>query len=230
MSNRTSEDAETSEQPECAKDIKTIVAMHQNNAERLQFLRKANKSKDPEEDTKPEYKFSKRWNEEQFEFNKSIYNKLEQETEESDETERVGPLKEGMAKINERNKILTVTGCYGWETAQAYLADPIASDSEDEKKLKKAKEEAKANKEEKRKAVKSKWRENPSSKRPFHGSDAQGSLPACHHSQSPTCWRCGKPGHFSRSCRAAIPAQPLPTRPAFGPFSNIPIQPATGWG
>ena len=47
------------------------------------------------------------------------------------------------------NKILTVTDCYGWETAQAYLADPIASNSEDEKKLKKARKEAKANKEEK---------------------------------------------------------------------------------
>ena len=81
VGNRTSEDVETSEQPEWAKDIKTIVAMQQNNAERLQFLemelRKANKRKDPKQDTKPEYKFSKRWNEEQFEFKKSIYKKLE---------------------------------------------------------------------------------------------------------------------------------------------------------
>ena len=129
-----------------------------------------------------------------------------------------------MAKINERNKILTVTDCYGWETAQAYLADSIASDSEDEKKLKKARKEAKANKEEKRRAVKSKRRENPSSKRPFHGSNARGSLTASHHSQSPTCWRCRRPGHLSRSCQAAIPAQPLPTRPVFGPSPNIPIQ------
>ena len=87
--------------------------MLQSNAERLQFLerelRKANKRKDPKKDTKPEYKFSKRWNEEQFEFNKSIYNKLEQAIEESDEAERVSPLKEGMAKINERNNILTMT-------------------------------------------------------------------------------------------------------------------------
>ena len=105
VGNKTSEDAETSEQPEWAKDIKTIVAMQQNNAERLQFLetelRKANKRKDPKQDTKPEYKFSKHWNEEQFEFNKSIYKKLEQAIEESDEAERVSLLKEGMAKINE---------------------------------------------------------------------------------------------------------------------------------
>ena len=67
VGNKTSQDAETSEQPEWAKDIKTIVAMQQNNAERLQFLEtelhKANKRKDPKQDTKPEYKFSKRWNE-----------------------------------------------------------------------------------------------------------------------------------------------------------------------
>ena len=44
--------------------------------------------------------------------------------------------------------------------------------------MKKARKEAKANKEEKRRAVKSKRRENPSSKRPFHGSNARGSLPA----------------------------------------------------
>ena len=151
VGNRTSEDVETSEQPEWAKDIKTIVAMQQNNAERLQFLEtelhKANKRNDPKQDTKPEYKFSKHWNEEQFEFNKSIYKKLEQAIEESDEAERVSLLKEGMAKINEWNKILMVTDCYGWATAQAYLADPIASNSEDEKKLKKARKEAKANKE-----------------------------------------------------------------------------------
>ena len=206
--------------------------MQQNNAERLQFLetelRKANKRKDPKEDTKPVYKFSKCWNEEQFEFNKSIYNKLEQAVEESDEAERVSLFKEGMAKINKQNKILTVTDFYGWETAQAYLADPIASDSEDEKKLKKARKKVKANKKQKRRAAKSKRRENPSSKRPFHGSNAQDGLPASHHSQSPTCWCCGWPGHFFRSCRAAIPAQPLPTRSAFGPSPNIPVQPATG--
>ena len=157
--------------------------MQQNNPERLQFLetelRKANKRKDPKQDNKPEYKFSKRWNEEQFEFNMSIYNKLEQAIEESDEAERVSLLKESMAKINERNKILTMTDCYGRKTAQA---DPIASDSEDKKKLKKVRKEAEANKEGKRRAVKSKRRENPSSTRPFHGSNAQGGLPAGHHS------------------------------------------------
>ena len=43
-----------------------------------------------------------------------------------------------MKRINERNKILMVTDRYGWETAQAYLTDLIASDEEDEKRLKKA--------------------------------------------------------------------------------------------
>ena len=91
--------------------------MQQNNAERPQFLEtelhKANKRKDLKQETKPEYKFSKCWNKEQFEFSKAIYNKLEQAIEESDEAERVSLLKEGMVKINKQNKILTVTDCYG---------------------------------------------------------------------------------------------------------------------
>ena len=49
VGNRTSEDAETSEQPEWAKSMKTIVAMQQKNSERPQFLTtellKANKRK-----------------------------------------------------------------------------------------------------------------------------------------------------------------------------------------
>ena len=34
-----------------------------------------------------------------------------------------------------------VTDRYGWETAQAHFTDPIASDEEDEKRLKKARKE-----------------------------------------------------------------------------------------
>ena len=92
VGNRTSEDVETSDQLEWVKDIKTIVAMQQNNAERPQFLgtelHKTNKRRDLKQETKPEYKFSKCWNKEEFEFNKAIYNKLEQAIEKSDEAER----------------------------------------------------------------------------------------------------------------------------------------------
>ena len=67
---------------------------------------------------------------------------MELAVEESDEEERGQLLREGMKKINERNKILRVMGRCGWETAQAYLTDPIASDEEDENRLKKARKEA----------------------------------------------------------------------------------------
>ena len=47
-----------------------------------------------------------------------------------------------MKRTNERNKILTVTDCYGWKIAQAFLTDLIASDEDNEKRLEKAHKEA----------------------------------------------------------------------------------------
>ena len=84
-------------------------------------LRKANK-KNEKEERKVAYKFTKKWNEEQYEFYQKIYHKMELAVEESDKEEECGQLsREGMKRINERNKILTVSDCYGWETAHAYL-------------------------------------------------------------------------------------------------------------
>ena len=97
----------------------------------------ANK-KNEQEERKVAYKFTKKWNEEEYGFNQEIYHKMELAVEESDEEECGQLLREGMKRINERNKILTVTDRYGWETTQAYLTDPIVSDEEDEKRLKKA--------------------------------------------------------------------------------------------
>ena len=82
-------------------------------------------------------------------------------------------LREGIKRINEQNKILMVMDHYGWETAQAYLTDPIASDEEDEKRLKKACKEVKATKLEKQKlsGAKPKRKDVPGiTKQPFLGS------------------------------------------------------------
>ena len=150
--------------------------MQKANSERLEHLEaelhKANK-RNEKEGHKVAYKFTKKWNEEQYEFNQEIYHKMELAVEESDEEERGQLLREGMRRINERNKILMVTDHYGWETAQAYLTDPIASDEEDEKRLKKAHKEEIATKLEKQKLSNelSKRTDVPSAiKRPFLGS------------------------------------------------------------
>ena len=187
--------------------------MQKANSERLEHLeaelRKANK-RNEKEGRKVAYKFAKKWNEEQYEFNQEIYHKIELAVEESDEEEHGQLLRESMRRINERNKILTVTDHYGWETALAYLTDPIASDEEDEKRLKKARKEAIAAKLEKQKLAngKSTRKDVPSAtKRPFLGSSGRGGLPATTSMREAHCWRCGKLGHYYRTCHAVIPAQ-----------------------
>ena len=56
-----------------------------------------------------------------------------------------------MDLLTQRNKVLILSDKYGWETAAAYGTDPVASDSEDEKRIKRARKEAKATKDEKAK-------------------------------------------------------------------------------
>ena len=134
---------------------------------------------------------------------------MELAVEESDEEECGQLLHKGMKKINERNKILTVTDRYGWEIAQAYLTDPIMSD-EDEKRLKKARKEAIAAKLEKQKLFggKSKRKDVPSAtKRPFLGSSSRGGLPATTSMWEGHCWWCRKTRPYYRtSCDDDIKA------------------------
>ena len=52
-------------------------------------------------------------------------------------------INEGIELINKRNKLLVLADAHGWEVAEAYNADPLADDSADEKKIRKAKKEGK---------------------------------------------------------------------------------------
>ena len=120
-SGRTSEvrrkQSSESETPRWVEDFhKTMVSVQTGNSEHLEHLeaelRKANK-KNKKEERNVAYKFTKKWNEEQYEFNQEIYRKMEIAAEEPDEEEHGQLLREGMKIINERNKILTVTDRYG---------------------------------------------------------------------------------------------------------------------
>ena len=51
-------------------------------------------------------------------------------------------INEGINKIVKRNKRLMLADLHGWATAEAYERDPIADDSSDEKRIKRAKKEA----------------------------------------------------------------------------------------
>ena len=93
------------ETPRWVEDFhKTMVGMQKPNSEHLKHLqaelRKVNK-KNEKEDHKVAYKFTKKSNEEQYEFNQELYHKMELAVEESDEEDRGQLLQKGMKRINE---------------------------------------------------------------------------------------------------------------------------------
>ena len=58
--------------------------------------------------------------------------------------------------LKERNKHILLAEKYGWDMVACYTADPLASDLDDEKKIRKAVKESKQLREEKKRAASSK--------------------------------------------------------------------------
>ena len=103
------------------------------------------------EDTEPEFKFE--GNKKQYQLNKKVLEKVKAAKDVGDDDLRNELLEEGEQLLIERNiKHICIAEKYGWDTVECYTTDPIASDSDDEKKIKKAVKECKLLWEEKRKA------------------------------------------------------------------------------
>ena len=98
----------------------------------------------------------------------------------------------------------------------AYTLDPNAENSDDEQRIKKTRKEAKLVKEEKKKQQKSK-------KRLFLGNRDPGFTSMLNDSTKGVCRRCGRPGHYARTFRAAIPPYRPGPPPAPQQQSGFPL-------
>ena len=103
------------------------------------------------------HKFNETICEEHNSLNSEIYKKLKEATVTEDF--------KGMVLLTQRNKMLFLPDKYRSETAAAYGTDPVASNSGDEKMIKR--KEAKATKDEKAKLKNLKLKPNFQSKKPF---------------------------------------------------------------
>ena len=135
---------------------KYMIAFQQQSEQRLQNLESAVKKAgstyvSPNQD-KMVYKFTKMFYQDQYDFNMSLHRTLENAVQIEDKEERDAHMLAGIELIEKRNKILMLSGKHGWECAEAYSRNPLADNSDDEKKIKKALKEAKSVKEEKLKA------------------------------------------------------------------------------
>ena len=102
---------------------------------------------------KPVHVFAKKSYQVQSEFNNSVLKKLKDALEADTSEDHSSFMEEGIELIKQRNKVLVISNKYGWETGVAYTLDPIAENSDDEQRIKKAQKEAKLLKEGKKKRL-----------------------------------------------------------------------------
>ena len=150
------------------------------------------------------HKFKKKANEDQFKFNQKLSETLDsaKSAAENSQLEKVKTsLEEGETLISERQKhiLLTDKSDYGWATVDEYKKHSLADDSDDEKRIFKAKSRARTFVN----ALKKKKIFGAGRIYRFKPTAAYSRTCAWFFSPRPkpgTCFACGKSGHWRASC------------------------------
>ncbi|XP_053375474.1 uncharacterized protein LOC123557092 isoform X1 [Mercenaria mercenaria] len=146
-------------------------------------------------------KFKRKSNEEQFKLNAKVIQKIEG-AHSAVESEDLSSAKEAiiqardMLKHRQKLVLLADTSDLGWRLVSEYEANPIASDSDDEKRIYKA--EARASRKAKADKTKKPRKNNWPYKRPEASGSAQASQGI--RQRPGLCFSCGKAGHWKNEC------------------------------
>lgn len=191
---------------------------HNKSKERLQRLesevKSCSRSDKPGRAKSPPPEFKYRRNKVQYELNAKVLKELEEAADASEEKERTEALDEGKKLLLERNKHIMLAEKYGWEAVDCYLQEPLACDSDDEKRIKRAVKESKALKLESKKPAKPCSQLSARPQQLYNSQQSSpmsrcvvipASRPKVELGASDSCFRCGRSGHFAQNCRAPIP-------------------------
>ena len=128
----------SSEPPDWAKELLKQQQANATELKRLQSEMASSKSQSAQKPraADPEFRFA--GNKKQYQLNKEVLEKIDEALAMDDGEDCTKKLTEGKDLLVERNKHILLAEKYGWDTVACYTADPLASDSDDEKKIRKA--------------------------------------------------------------------------------------------
>ena len=105
-----------------------------------------------------DHEFRYAGNKKQYDFNQSVVQHLDLALDADDQDEASKQINAGKSLLLERSKHLLLADKYGWDTVDCYMVEPLASNSEDEKRIKRARKESNSRRNEKAGSVRSKRR------------------------------------------------------------------------
>ena len=97
-----------------------------------------------------EHEFRYAGNKKQYDVNQAVMQRMDRALALVDLDEVSKEISAGRSLLMERNKHLLLADKYGWDTVECYSAEPLASDSEDERRIKRAIKESKSLRNEKK--------------------------------------------------------------------------------
>ena len=198
------QNAVTASQSNMMSEIKDIIVSEVGRLHTLNEKLAENQINKIEDTIGDAHKFRKRGNEEQFKHNNKVIVKLQEAensltgTIRSDNIESCRrKISEGIDIIKHRQKLIKLadTSEAGWRVVQEYETNPLAEDSEDEKRIFKAQNRA----ERKVKADKAKRKEKSSRFHPY-ASGRKDEDTQTSGFRSGRCFGCGKRGHWKKEC------------------------------
>ena len=200
--------------PEWAKQLLEQQQVNAAELKRLQNELASSSTKVAKKQCAPDPEFRFTGNKKQYELNRDVMEKIDKALKSVDADERSAKLNEGKDLLLERNKHILLAEKYGLDTVACYTAEPLATDSDNEKQICKAVKESKQLRDEKKRSATAKLKAKGGVPREFPEWRVFVDWPATtppvvgkflsSREVRATCFRCFQQGHFAWDCRSAV--------------------------